>query len=355
MNEIVVVGGGIAGLLAVDHLLSLGRNVVGFERGESLGADLSSGHHRFYDSSARSFFEAAGFSFDWSDVEEEPIELKKGKTIAPEVEDITPGQRFFLGKKFAIPAKGFSELLAALVGKVGNKFQLKRAVQEVDLEKRVLRFLDGSEEKYGTLVWCQSLESLVKAAKGALSDNLIKGKKKQDVEEGGLILDMEFRSPFAENANTIVLPFRFKDDVHKALGNRDNFAGENVRFSWTIFLDEMLLENREEVAKCVKTFKREFFKQFPTAQEAFVRERIVFLPLISSGTSTEAKKLELFDGVFYLGSEVHLKSGNAELQNLDLLLENCRFWSEELRSASGELAAGSLELPTESGSPEVTG
>ena len=344
MDEIVVVGGGVAGLLAGNFLWRIGQDFSGSERSESLGSDLIAGHHRCYDGSCLSFWAANEVSLDWKCIEEKASELKKGKLGDVVHDDFSEGQSYFLKTPFYVPAEGYGDAVTQLVQRVGKHFAFKKAVHEIDLERHVLSFMDGSEMGFGKLIWSQSLDSLFKALKGIESDAILKRKKAQQEPEGGLVLDMQFREPFVDKANTIVMPFRFKEDVYRALGNRDSFERGEVRFTWTIFLGEALLENREEVAKCVRTFKREFFKQFPTAAKSLITERIVFLPLIASGTSVEAKSLELFPGIFYLGSQVRVKNSDPSLQNLDLLAENCRKLALEAGFAVTLAAEAPLEM-----------
>jgi hypothetical protein len=96
-----------------------------------------------------------------------------------------------------------------------------------------------------------------------------------------------------------------------------------------------LLENREEVAKVVRTFKRELFKQFPAAKDALKRERIVFLPLICGYSSLQAKSLRIQDGVYYVGSQVRPDEGEPSLQNLDRLIDNARRFGHLLAAEQG--------------------
>ena len=156
---------------------------------------------------------------------------------------------------------------------------------------------------------------------------------------------MRFRETFTEKINTLVLPFRFKDNVYRALGNRDDFGGQEVQYTWTIFLDEALLENREEVAKCVRAFKREFGKQFPGSRGRSHPGEDCFSPSISGGSSVGANSLELFPGVFYLGSQVRLKDSAGDLQNLDLLIDNCRHLAVLPSLSDGNKTAEGLEKP----------
>jgi hypothetical protein len=330
MDKTVIVGGGAAGLLAVLALDQVGIEVVGVERGESLGADLMSGHHRLYRAESRALWEGLFPSINWIQIDAPAEEWRKGKWGAPDEKSLTEEQRYFLGSPFFVPTEGYRRLATELVAAGSRFFELHRPVQKIDPAARRLVFSDGSEQGYDKIVWCQSLESIGKVLDVARAHG--KGKKKASQQAGGVILELDLRELPYDKTNTVLLDFRFKEEVLTALGNRNDFSsGDEVSFSWTLFLEESLLENREEVAKGIRAFKRELFKAFPVFKSGLVREKIVYLPLISGFTSLEVGDLSLHSDVLYLGSELRL--GEPGIQNLDLLSENCRHLVGSVRPA----------------------
>ncbi len=328
-------------MLAAAALESTGAEYIGIERGEHLGTDLATGHHRLYREESQNLLRSLFPELAWSLVNEEAAEWKKGKWVPIEDKKLSAGQRYYLGSPFFMPALGYRHLVANLITSVQSRFSLRKVLQKIEPTSQTLMFSDGSEESYDRVLWCQSLESLSKILPESRAQVHGSRKHHKETAEGGVVLDMDLRETLCEKRNTVLLTFRFKEDTVHALGNRNDFTeGEDVNFSWTLFLEEGLLENREELAKCVRTFKRELGKQFPLVKESLIREKIVYLPLISGFSSLEVESLALFDKIMYLGSELRLGTGESE--NLDLLMENCR---EILLPAHSRQAAASSEKP----------
>lgn len=94
------------------------------------------------------------------------------------------------------------------------------------------------------------------------------------------------------------------------------------RLHLMVFLPKEVMEDREEVAKCVRTLKRELTKEFPELSAKTKREKIVYLPLLSGEEAVSWGSIEVGPGVFYLGPQVYLTDEQAELRNLDLLVSN---------------------------------
>ena len=159
--------------------------------------------------------------------------------------------------------------------------------------------------------------------------------KKIGSPRGGLYLDMELSRPVFPFRNTVVFPFRYKDNRLRALGVnapvREGEAGHLVH--WMVFLEDNLLENREETAKCLRALRRELRKEFPELETAVKQERIVYLPNITEDSVLPVKSLEVFPDVLYLGSELEPEDGPQGLRNLDRTLSNCKSFQGVIQPA----------------------
>ena len=208
---------------------------------------------------------------------------------------------------------------------VKGQFHFRKTVTEVDPERKVVTCSDESTYEYEKLLWCSPLELLLKAWKGDKTA-LLKVMKNAKEIPGGINLDLEMSTDVFPLRNTMVLPFRYKDTKLRALGVRSTERHAH----WMLFLGQEIIEDREELAKCIRTFKRELQKEFPELKAAICSERIVYLPTISGETPTTAKSLELMPDVVYLGPEIRLPDTDEGLRNIDRTLDNCRRFEETI-------------------------
>jgi hypothetical protein len=123
----------------------------------------------------------------------------------------------------------------------------------------------------------------------------------------------------------VIFPFRFKDKKLRALGVNDTSSTEG-RFlvRWILFLEEEIIEDREEVAKCLKTLRRELEKEFPALKTSVVQERIVYLSSISGDHPVPTRTLNILPDLIYLGAELRMEDAEESLRNLDMILNNCQ-------------------------------
>jgi len=144
--------------------------------------------------------------------------------------------------------------------------------------------------------------------------------KKQAEKPTGFNWSLELNAPLIENKNTLVLPFRFKEQKLRAIGICDlNEKALYQRLHWMVFVPPELSEDKEEVAKCVRTLKREVLKEFPDLSSKIVKEKIIYLPLFSGEEPVLIKNLELAANVFYVGPQIILNENQLDLRNLDLI------------------------------------
>lgn len=320
----VIVGGGLAGLFAAKILRDQGLSFVGLEKSDELGGRNHVGHPRLYDESTVEYAVAHLPSTQWIKVEEPPLERRKGEWKAVE-EEVSEEESFYLGQPFFSPSQSYKEIVDGLVANLGDSFTLRKNVEKIDAEKKVLVCTDGSEVAYEKLIWCTELELLRKAWKGDASP-LLKAFKSLKEIPGGLNLDLQLSAPIFNQQNTVVLPFRYKDSKLRALG-----IAEKSLLHWMLFLEEEISEDREEVAKCVRALKRELQKEFPTLKEVTTGERILYCTSINGGKPADVKSLDILPDVMYIGPQVRLQESNETLRNLDRTLANVRHFEQTLK------------------------
>ena len=325
MEQYVIVGGGIAGLMAARSLKAAGIPFVGLEKSNSLGGRLEVGHHRLYELNSTRFISSFIDDLEWETVEDTPQERRKGSWVEAEADkgkETIAEELFYMRSPFFIPKINFADLVLRLGRNVKENFIFRKSVIGVDSENRKVICQDGTEFSYEKVVWCNSLESLNRVWKGDKAP-LLKVRGKAEDLHGGLNLDIEVDGEFLPGKNTVVFPFRFKDHKLRALGTQTP-SGDHRSLHWLLFLPEVIAENREEVAKCVRTLRRELEKEFPEMKAAIKSERIVYLPAISGEVPRRVKTLNLLPRVFYLGPEITIREEEGELRNIDVIVDNCK-------------------------------
>ncbi len=332
MSDILIVGGGLAGLFLSKVLCDRGIEHQGLEKDNHLGGRLEAGHLRFYAPEARDAFSDLFPQTQWEVVVEAPIQVRKGAFEAV-TEALTVPERSFLGHPFARVTTAGSELIAAIPPSVTSHFHLRSPVSKLDLKTRTVITSNGTEIPFRKLVWTGSLAGLLKAC--GQTPKGLSPKKGTVIETGGMTWDVAVKTPLFECRNTLVFPFRYKDNRFHALGMRSSNAPEGLYgFHWLMFLEDAWLENREELAKIVRTLKRELGKQFPALEESIVREKLAFQSSLSGETPVPVRSLEIFEGIACVGPDVQTEElspvaeNHPVIQNADRVLRNCLDFSE---------------------------
>lgn len=326
MKPFLVVGGGLSGLLAAKILKDHGIDFIGIERSDSLGGRVRVGPHRLYHTSSATALSRWVEGLDWDEVETAPSERTKGKWRAPGEENFSSAEKFYLGASYLLPKRPLPEVTEALAKKVGSYFRFHHTVARVFPDSQVIECADGARFEYKKLVWCAPLGALAKAWQGDKAA-LSKLFKKEEEPNGGILLELSVSSAPAEELapfrNTVSLPFRFKDHTLRALGNLSPGQGEGSQLEWMVFLPPEIFENREEVAKCVRTLKREMGKEFSWLETSATGGRLVYLDSISGDTQTGAKSLAILPDVYYVGPQIAVTDSEEPLHNLDRVIDNC--------------------------------
>lgn len=326
----VVIGGGISGILAAQLLQEKGIEFVGLEKEDCLGGRILVGHHRLCDPFSVEFLSRRFPQLHWDSVEEFPQQRKKGGWGPVEAED-GDEEAFYLSSHFYSPKAENAPFLENIPGNVREKFFLNKTILRIESDRKILVCQDGQETPYEKILWCADLELLNKVWRGDKTPLLKLLKHKKDVR-GGVNIDFELKQPLFSFRNTVVFPFRFKESRLRALGTAHPLPEGGQRLHWILFLDAEILEDHDEVAKCLRTFRREIEKEFGEFKENLLSEKIVFLPMISGDTPVETKELHILPDVYYLGPQLHETNVDASLRNLDLVARNCAALENELQN-----------------------
>jgi len=331
MNNYLIIGGGISGMLMANILQRKGVSFLGLEKSRHLGNQFNFGQLRIYQDNSVGFVKDLCGSIEWVKVDEHPRERKKGEWVSTN-NDYIDEEKAFLGNPFYHPAESFDTVVSVIKNSIESSFLTEKAVETIDIEKKMVTCQDGSEHPFERLVWCDDLKSLLKATQTSVKVAMKNSRKKDDVQ-GGIHLEMELSNSFIPFSNSVIFPFRYKDYKLRAVGINDLKATQNgpSKIHWIVFLERELAEDREEVAKVIRAMKRELQKEFPELKTLVLREKIVFEPKVESYTPAEIKGLELFPGIFYVGSEAQLPDTRAENSPIDLAIENCKRFEDSIQ------------------------
>ncbi|NBX92851.1 MAG: NAD(P)/FAD-dependent oxidoreductase [Proteobacteria bacterium] len=320
-SQHVIVGGGLSGLLMARILKEKQIPFMGLEKSSRLGGRAEWGPHRLLQENSMVRFREMLPEIAWELTQDEVQERVKGE-FQPLKDDYLEAERFYLTSSFYSAQVPFESLIERMAAPISESFQLNRSVVKIDGTTKTLSLSDGSEIKFEKLFWCLDLSLLFKLWQG---ESLVSPKtvKKLSDRPAGLNLTLELESALFPSKNTVVLPFRYKEWKLRALAIPDvNAESQPHRLHWMLFLPKEILEDKEEVAKCIRTLKRELQKEFPEITKKIKSEKIIYLPLISGEGSTQLSSLELTRGVYYLGPQIYQKEEQADLKNIDLLLAN---------------------------------
>lgn len=334
MNPYVIVGGGLSGLLVARILEEKGLPFVGLERTSRLGGRAEAGPTRILKSQTLEFFQGLLPQIQWNYEESDAQERVKGEWT-PLREGYLEGERFYFTNSFYSPQNPTSHFLEQLATPVAEKFHFQKTVIRIDGKEKKLELSDGSEQSFSKLFWCTDLNLLFKLWDGEPLGTPKTQKKVSDKQAGfNWILDLA--TPLADTNRTIVLPFRFKEWKLRALGVQDlDEQNAKNRLHWLVFLPKEIMEDQEEVAKTVKTLKREIAKEFPDLTTKIKKEKIVYLPVMSGEEPARFSSLEIAPDIICLGPQICTEEDQAEWKNLDLVAAHVK-----------HLKALNLEIPS---------
>src|SRR5688572_19684225 len=91
----LVVGGGLAGLMAAKLLTERGKKYLALEKTEALGGSEKQGHQRFFHERGLQFLREKIGAFEWTRAESPPQERRKGEW-RPVEESVSDEEKTFL-------------------------------------------------------------------------------------------------------------------------------------------------------------------------------------------------------------------------------------------------------------------
>lgn len=321
MKPNIIVGGGLSGLLTARILQDRNISFLGLEKSSRLGGRAEAGPHRVLLPKTVNILEKLAPSIRWISQDEECRERVKGD-YQPLKDSYSDEENFYLRSSHHIPSTSFEKVVNEISVPIADKFLLNKNVVRINATTKTLELADGTEQPYENLFWCSDFGLLFKSWNGEPL-HAPKGQKKNSSKPAGFNLTLDLEGALFDAKNTVVLPFRFKEYKLRALAVSDwSEDGLMNRLHWMVFLPKEVMDDREEVAKCVRTLKRELSKEFPELSAKTKREKIVYLPLLSGEQAVSWGSIEVGPGVFYVGPQVYLTDEQAELKNLDLLVSN---------------------------------
>jgi hypothetical protein len=331
MNNYLIIGGGVTGVLMSNLLERKGIAFKGLEKTRHIGKEFNFGQFRLYQDNSVGILRDLGYVSEWTKIDDQAQERKKGEWVAAQ-SDFIDQEKAFLGAPYYYPTQNLDPMIYSAIEGMKPQFFTDKTVEPINLDKKTVLCSDGTEYPYERLAWCSDLNGLLKAVNRP-SKSIAKRNKKNDDSQGAVHLEMEVQETIFHFKNTVVFPFRYKDYKLRALGiNELRCHGDSSvkRIHWIVFIERELSEDREEVAKVLRALKRELTKEFEGLKTLVTKEKIVFYPKTDSYTPLEAKGLELFPDVFYVGPEIQLTDSTIQNSPLDLMLENCKRFQEVL-------------------------
>lgn len=318
MNPYVIIGGGLSGLLTARILKEKNIPFLGFEKTSRLGGRAEFGPHRLLHSESVALLEQLAPSVSWQGFDLQPKERSKGE-YGEVREGFSSAEQFYLTSQVFTPTVAFEQFIEKVSEPITGFFKTQKTVTRILSKEKQIEFLDGSTQAYEKLIWCADRNLLFKVWEG---EPLHSGKanKKANEKPTGFNWSLELQEPFFDTQNTVLMPFRFKEHKLRALGISDlNEEGKRHRLHWMVFVPQSISEDKEEVAKCVRTVKREVLKEFPELSSKISKEKLVYLPLFSGEEPALLKSLELAKDVYCVGPQVNLNETQSDWRNLDLI------------------------------------
>lgn len=324
MDKYVVVGGGISGILACQVLHRNRLDFIALEKDGDLGGRLRFGHHRIYSQASVEFL-SSHVATDWIEVFDLPrVRIKGGWT--EEIPRVSSAEQFYLRGNYFHPSSSFEPMLGELAQRLGDHLICRKSVSQINREGNELVCQDGVSIPFEKLIWCADLKQLLSILQHKFGANRILNEV--PALHGGISLELTVPSIEEISHGTFLFPFVFKSWDLNCIITPTKSPKPNLYC--LLFLECDLLQNREEVAKCVRTLKRALFREFPFLEKLIQNERLAYLPNLSGEQSVKSDSLEIFPSIFYVGPQLYCEDSQEGLRNLDLTLSNLSLFSKSL-------------------------
>ncbi len=330
MNTHLVVGGGVSGCLAAALFQNKQTPWIGIEKEAELGGRLWPIAYRAHNESTIKWLSELLGAQDLvkEAVTEEAVLRVKGDWVALEQKQKWKDFDLSTGEQNLIRTPHFSinttQIKLILEPKVVSGFQKNKSVTGIFAKEKKVVCQDGSEFTYDKLLWCSPYDGLKKAYQGDRSKLLY-----IDTDEArrpGFLVSFHSKEPLFPFAKPILFNFRFKDHRLTAFGNLQSSDNSGNNY-WLVTLENKIFDDHEEVAKSVRTFRREWEKEFPELAPNVTCDKIVFLPSLVREPLAEVKSLEVAPDIFYLGPELKLEDSSKENSEFDVIINNLTHFS----------------------------
>lgn len=347
MSKYLIIGGGVSGLGAASLLAKQGIEFLGLEKEDQLGGHFEYARQRFYRPQTRTELQEIFPEIVISQGDDKALE--RHKSDWKELNSgLLPSEEYYFRSPFYFIE---SNPVATIPESISSKFELKKAVQKIYAGEKKVVCQDGSEYSYDKLIWTGGLRQLNRLWADDKTP-VLKLNAKLDDACGGIYLEWETNRRLLPTNNAVLFPFRFRDEKLRAIGQEAELGENKFSLRWILFLENELSEDHEEVAKRLKSFRRELEKDLPESVGIITQERIVFLPGISGAKPVKPKSLEPLANILVLGPEICLaaKEEPETLTNLDLCLWNVGQFARYL--ALGSVSPEPEEVDAPSQNPE---
>ncbi len=302
----LVISNGVAGLVSAQWLSSRGIEYTAYDAAKAPGEGDPAFAWRFRDDAGSVIASLFEDSDDWGAVGT-TLNHKPKKDFVPFDGEIDEQFRPLLIGNYKIPRRAMAQILAPMTKSLIVNFHCNRFPLSLSIEEKTVSMNDGTVVPYEKLIWAAPLMKL----KGILSP-LWKTKLGKIGKVPGPTSFVGFEwatdvKPFSEDISVMV-PFRFRDEKLKAYGffNQKSVAPDTDHYvtNWVAIAPAKVAANAEDVAKFVKSLRREMLKELPEVDGHIKHEKILHYECFVPDRPIVLESLEVLPNVFYVGPEV---------------------------------------------------
>jgi hypothetical protein len=298
METQIIVGSSLSGLLLAEYFTSKNIPFIGLEKEDEIGAFASQDLLTIsQEKMAESMKELFNFDFKMRSLSTK----KRLKSEFQNLENISDQTFYFFEPKDFSNSK--------------NKFLPLKKIKTISPSVKSLICEDGSEFNYANLFWCSKLYNITQVLSDDEKGSLQSFSNKIPTTKLFLKCEFEFLETFFEQNFLSKFVFRFKEYKIEAslFWNKNSL---NTYFE----IPSDFSEDREEIAKSYKTFKRELLKEFDQPENKIIAEKVSLIPHEPFSNAGTTQSLELMPHIYYFYSE--LSSTENTLVGFDAVASN---------------------------------
>lgn len=315
----------MAGLISARWLEAKGLPFEALDAGASPGEGEPSFAWRFREGAGQGLIEL----FDqeqstWESVSPTAFEREKTE-YSPFEGEIDATIRPFIVGSYRLPTTKVPDLIDPVAKHLAPNFKCSRFPVSIDVDAKKISLNDGSTLEYERLIWAAPLGKLKSILNTVGRSRMAPmGKAVPGIPFVGLEWETDV-PPFSED-RCVVVTFRYKDEKLKAYGfiSQKNASPESELYlsHWVTVPPHKVAANPEEIAKCVRSLRREILKEFSELDSHIKHEKIVQYECYTPAKPSVAKSLEVLPNVFYIGPESTTYDGETPLWGPEVTLHN---------------------------------